>query len=41
MKKLNLPEGFIPCCGIILGRTDYEYIPRDIPADRIAKTVTI
>ena len=39
MKKLNLPEGFIPCCGITLGKTDYEYVLRDIPADRIAKTV--
>lgn len=39
MKKLNLPESFIPCCGIILGRIDYEYEIRDIPSDRIKKTV--
>lgn len=33
--ELNLPEGFIPCCGIIMGKTEEVYAPRDITA-RIA-----
>ncbi len=37
ISKLNLPEGFIPCCGIILGKTDYEYKLRYIPSERIAR----
>lgn len=37
--KLNLPEGFIPCCGVTLGKTDYEYKLRDIPSERIARNV--
>ena len=35
LKKLNLPEGFVPCCGITLGETEEIYTSRDIP-DRIA-----
>lgn len=37
MQELSLPEGFIPCCAIGLGKTDYKYELRDIPADRISK----
>lgn len=36
--KLNLPEGFIPCCGITLGETTETFTPRDIPAGRLAIT---
>lgn len=37
IKELNLPEDFIPCCGIILGKTDYKYELREIPENRITK----
>ena len=36
--KLGLPEGFTPCCGIALGVTEETYAPREVPADRIART---
>lgn len=39
MKKLHLPENFIPCCAITLGKTDYKYEIRDIPEDRISKNI--
>ena len=35
LKELNLPEGMIPCCAIILGHTDEKYTPRDIPENKI------
>lgn len=35
VKKLGLPEGFTPCCAVSLGKTDYRYTLREIPADRI------
>jgi len=35
VQKLGLPEGFTPCCSIILGKTDEKYTLREIPADRI------
>ena len=38
LAELNLPEGFIPCCGICLGKTTEKYELREIPADRIAQT---
>lgn len=38
VKEFNLPEGFIPCCGVVLGKTDAEYEVREIP-DRITKNV--
>ena len=31
LKELNLPEGFVPCCAIILGHPDEKYELRDIP----------
>ncbi len=34
--KLNLPEGHVPCCGIVIGETSVEFAERDIPEDRIA-----
>lgn len=35
VKKLNLPEGYTPCCSIILGRTGETYTKREIPLDKI------
>lgn len=35
---LNLPEDFVPCCGICLGKTTETYELREIPADRVAQT---
>jgi nitroreductase len=35
LNDLNLPEGMIPCCAIILGHTDETYTLRDIPDDKI------
>lgn len=37
LNALQLPEGFVPCCAITLGKTDGAYEPREIPMDRIAK----
>lgn len=31
VKELNLPEGFIPCCAVIVGKTDIAYAVREIP----------
>lgn len=36
--KLNLPEGYTPCCAISLGHTDEQYAIREISSERI-KTV--
>lgn len=33
---LNLPEGFIPCCSVILGKTTEEYAEKEIP-ERISR----
>lgn len=38
VKELGLPDGFTPCCGVVLGKTDEEYSVREIP-DRIAVNV--
>lgn len=35
LKELNLPEGMVPCCAIILGHTDEKYGLRDIPENKI------
>ena len=35
VKELNLPEGYVPCCAVILGHTDEAYGLREIPAGRI------
>lgn len=40
VKELNLPEGYRPCCAVILGKTTEVYEPREIPANRI-KTLII
>ena len=38
LAELKLPEGFVPCCGICLGKTTETYELRDIPANRIEQT---
>jgi len=35
LKELNLPEGMVPCCAIILGHTDEKYELRNIPENKI------
>ena len=35
LRELKLPEGYVPCCAVILGHTDEIYEPREIPMDRI------
>lgn len=35
LEELNLPEGMVPCCAIILGQTDEKYELRDIPENKI------
>ena len=36
--ELNLPEGFMPCCSICLGKTEEKYELRDVPADKISQS---
>ena len=36
VKELHLPEGFSPCCGMIVGKTTETYTAREIPEGRIA-----
>ena len=36
VSALELPEGFVPCCAVAVGRTDAKYEIREIPEDRIA-----
>ena len=35
LQALNIPEGSIPCCGIVLGKSDMPYKERSITLDRI------
>ena len=35
VQELNLPEGYVPCCAVILGHTEEAYQLREIPMDRI------
>ena len=37
INELNLPEDFIPCCGVILGKTNEEFTTKEIP-NRISKS---
>ncbi len=37
--ELNLPNGYTPCCGVILGKTNEKYEIREIPAERIKTTI--
>ncbi len=38
MNELQIPEGFVPSAGIVLGKTNDTYEQREIPDDRIAVT---
>lgn len=38
LKELSLPEGFTPCCGIVLGETEEAYTDREIPENCIQTT---
>lgn len=33
--ELKLPEGHVPCCSVVLGKTDESYALREIPEGRI------
>ena len=35
-EKLNLPEGYAPCCALAVGKTEETYEAREIPANRIS-----
>lgn len=39
LSELKLPEGFVPCCAISLGKTNDTYEMRDVPSDKIAHTI--
>lgn len=39
LSKINIPEGFMVCCGIILGKTNEVYETRDIPNDKISRNI--
>lgn len=38
LSELKLPEGFIPCCAICLGKTEETYELREVPVNKIAQT---
>lgn len=38
LAELELPDGFVPSCAIALGQTEEEYVPRDIPENRIKRS---
>lgn len=35
-KKLELPDGFVPCCGIVIGETTEKYSICSIPEDKVS-----
>ena len=35
VNRLELPDGYTPCCGIVLGGTTEQYTMRDIPENRV------
>ena len=39
LSELNLPEGFLPCCALTLGRTQEKYEKRAVAEDRIMTNV--
>ena len=38
LSELKLPEGFIPCCAVCLGKTEETYELREVPVNKIAQT---
>ncbi|MGI6259033.1 MAG: nitroreductase family protein [Anaerolineaceae bacterium] len=41
LAELDLPEDFIPCCAVGIGKTDETYSIREIPHNRITKNVIL
>ena len=39
LAELKLPEGFMPCCAMCFGKTDVAYECREIPENKIGRTV--
>ena len=39
LAELKLPEGFVPCCAMCFGKTDVAYECREIPENKIGRTV--
>ena len=39
LAQLNLPEGFLPCCAITLGRTNERYVVREVQDNRIMTAI--
>lgn len=37
--KLGIPEGFSPACAVAIGMTADNYVPREIPDDRISMNI--
>ncbi len=35
VKMYELPQGFVACCGVIIGETDEDFPVRDIPEEKI------
>lgn len=33
---LELPKDFVPCCGIIIGKTTDKYSTREIPENKVS-----
>ena len=39
LAELKLPEGFMPCCAMCFGKTDVAYECREIPENKIGRTI--
>ena len=39
LTELKLPEGFMPCCAMCFGKTDVAYDCREIPENKIGRTI--
>ena len=39
LAELKLPEGFVPCCAMCFGKTDVAYECREIPENKIGRTI--
>ena len=37
LKELNLPDNFVPCCAVCLGKTSELYLDKEIP-ERYSKS---
>lgn len=41
LAKLNIPEDFIPCCGICLGKTNEQYTLKEVATDKITQNTLL